>query len=444
MNGSTPESWQSKVARKQQAVKANIPKEWLIPSRVDVSSIVLEIPQSHDAKTLLHLLSTGTLTSSEVTTAFCKRAAIAQQLTSCLTEIMFNYAEERAAFLDRYLAINKKVLGPLHGLPISLKDSFNVKGFQTSIEIVSFLDREPAQSNSVLVDTLLDLGAVLYVKTNVPHAVLTADSPNNIFGRTLNPRNTSLTAGGSSGGEGALIALRGSVLGVGTDLAGSIRTPSLYCGVYDFKPSSGRIPWAGQAIPGAKGVVGISGILPSAGPMANSLTDIQLFMSTVLGSRPWLDDSAAHAIPWRSEDLKETPLTIGILAEDPMFPLHPPIRRAIKKAIQIISAAGHKVIELEHEESTRASIGGRLAIEAMILDPSMTCIKNIMVSGEPMVPSLLRGTRRRAEKDPKTYGVLEIAAMDLEIRAYKEAWRELFKHQKLDVVLGPASQHTAI
>lgn len=174
----------------------------------------------------------------------------------------------------------------------------------------------------------------------------TPDSHNNIFGRTLNPLNTKLTAGGSSGGEGALIALRGSILGVGTDLAGrllylrkasvankaagSIRTPSLCCGVYGFKPSSGRIPWGGQTGPGLKGITGITGMLPSAGPMATSLNDLELFMSSVVYTKPWLDDSDTHPVPWLKEDWssKGNVLTIGVLAEDPIFPLHPPIRRA--------------------------------------------------------------------------------------------------------------------
>ena len=141
-------------------------------------------------------------------------------------------------------------MGPLHGLPISIKDSFCVKGLQSTVGYVEFLKHEPSKTNSALVELLLALGAVLYVKTNIPQTMMvslravhsprifkianklqTGDSDNNIFGRTLNPHNTSLTAGGSSGGEGALTAFRGSILGVGTDIAGSIRIPALCCGV---------------------------------------------------------------------------------------------------------------------------------------------------------------------------------------------------------------------
>jgi amidase len=159
--------------------------------------------------------------------------------TNCLTEIFFDKAIQRARNLDREKQLNPTgVLRPFHGLPVSLKDSFQVAGYDTSTGLACFVD-EPAEEDSATAAMLIDLGAVLYCKTNVPQSIMTGDSDNNVFGRTLNPRNTKLTAGGSTGGEGALIALRGSVLGVGTDIGGSIRVPSLCNGLYGFRPSVG-------------------------------------------------------------------------------------------------------------------------------------------------------------------------------------------------------------
>ncbi len=114
-------------------------------------------------------------------------------------------------------------MGPLHGLPISLKDSFQVKDHPTTIGMIAFLDHK-SEANSAVVDLLLDLGAVVYCKTNVPQTLMAPDSHNYVFGRALNPWNTSLGAGGSTGGEGALLAMRGSPLGVGTDIAGMFKT----------------------------------------------------------------------------------------------------------------------------------------------------------------------------------------------------------------------------
>ncbi|EAW06969.1 general amidase GmdB [Aspergillus clavatus NRRL 1] len=317
--------WRRLVTQKRKQLDGQIPSEWrlgaeflaLIPSHgrliedhvVRRSGILskaeLDITERYTATELLLKLAQGELTSLAVTTAFCKRAAIAQPLTSCLTEHFFSRALERAQYLDEYLLREKKVVGPLHGLPVSIKDSFCLEGVQTTVG-------EPATSNSALVDMLLNMGAVLYAKTNIPQTMMTGDSENNIFGRTLNPHNTHLTAGGSSGGEGALVAFRGSVLGVGTDIAGSIRIPSLCCGVYGFKPTTDRIPYGGQVRDIA--MEGIPGLKPAAGPLAHSLDDIELFMSTVLDAEPWKYDPAASAAPWYKPSTSPTTLTIGLLA----------------------------------------------------------------------------------------------------------------------------------
>lgn len=160
-----------------------------------------------------------------------------------MTEVFYDDALDRARQLDDLYAKTGKLQGPLHGLPISVKDSFNIKGHQSTVGYAKFLAIPVSKTNSPLIDMLLDAGAVLYVKTNIPQTMMTGDSENNIFGRTLNPHNTLLTAGGSSGGEGALVSFRGSVLGVGTDIAGSIRIPALCCGIYGFITYSRSSPF---------------------------------------------------------------------------------------------------------------------------------------------------------------------------------------------------------
>ncbi|KAI4596870.1 hypothetical protein KJ359_005215 [Pestalotiopsis sp. 9143b] len=179
-----------------------------------LSDIEIKITSDYDATALLEKLKAGVWSVEQVTLAFCKRAAIAHQLTNCLTEIIFDNAIERAKKLDSEFVSRTggKALPPLFGLPVSLKDSFDVAGYDSSTGLGCYVD-QPAEANSALAALLIDLGAVLYCKTNLPQTIMTGDTHNNIFGRTLNPRNTLLTAGGSTGGEGALIALRGSILG---------------------------------------------------------------------------------------------------------------------------------------------------------------------------------------------------------------------------------------
>ena len=122
------------------------------------------------------MIAARQFTSYEVTLAFCKRAAIAHQLTSCLTEIFFEEGLETAKHCDDYLAKEGKMMGPLHGLPISLKETFCVKGVDNTLGFVKFVGRGPAEHNAALVEILLKQGAVLYVKTNVPQTMMVISS----------------------------------------------------------------------------------------------------------------------------------------------------------------------------------------------------------------------------------------------------------------------------
>lgn len=264
--------------------------------------------------------------------------------TNCLTEIFFEDAINRADELDRERASNPgRQLRPLHGLPISLKDSFRITGYDSSIGLICFAN-SPDQVHSPLPQLLLDLGAVLYCKTNVPQTMMTADSDNNVFGRTLNPANSKLTAGGSSGGEGALIAMGGSVLGVGTDIAGSIRIPSLCNGIYGLRTSVGLVPYGGQKSPAAPGTDGVAAV---AGPMASSLRSCDFFMKTLIKAEAWkYDASCLHLDRWETR-LKHSNIRIGVTRNDGMYTPWPPVRRALDEVAGKLRSAGVDLVELK-------------------------------------------------------------------------------------------------
>ncbi|RHZ67881.1 hypothetical protein CDV55_107663 [Aspergillus turcosus] len=209
-------------------------------------------------------------------------------------------------------------------------ETFNVAGVPTSLGFVSYLDRPAPTTNSALFNILRAAGAVLYVKTNVPQTMMTADSHNNVFGRVINPYRRHLTAGGSSGGEGALIALRGSVLGIGTDIAGSIQIPALCCGTIGFKPSVGRVAYGGQTAAGRGGMVGIA---PVVGPLCHSIRDAELVLRTVLNSQPEDLDDGVVGFPWCDTPSKAV-LTIGVMAEEPKYPIHPPMQRTLALVVK--------------------------------------------------------------------------------------------------------------
>ncbi|KAF5010076.1 hypothetical protein FDECE_3742 [Fusarium decemcellulare] len=395
---------------------------------------------------LLDKLSRRELSSEEVVVAFCKRASLAQQLTSCVTEVLFKEGIERARLLDKQLKETGKLAGPLHGLPISLKDSFVIKGHHATVGYIEFLRRPVPDTNAALVDLLLDAGAVLYCKTNLPQTMMTADSENNIFGRTLNPHKTSLTAGGSTGGEGALISFRGSPLGVGSDIAGSIRIPSLCCGIYGFKPTSNRVPFGGQTeYPFPK--INLPGVAPTAGPMANSIEDLHLFMKAVMAQRPWRYDASAIDIPWRDLGKSSKPLTIGILAEDPDYPLHPPVRRTLQKTASVLEKAGHKIVRLSTDPQRSAGLGGRIGFQYFSMaGPDPDTISREL--GEPLVASVAVGVHPFSMGDFPVSPDLDVPQRlsDLdEVRfSYATAWQETWRDNELDIVLAPGATTTAV
>ncbi|KAF3005370.1 hypothetical protein E8E14_007121 [Neopestalotiopsis sp. 37M] len=452
------ETWEVKAADKRAATLAAIPEEWrlspeslallrqpvqenrnnlfeigIVQASGILSSREIDITENYTVSRLLDALAKGILSAVEVTVAFSKRAAIAQQL-----------ALERAHDLDT-LRSSGKLAGPLHGLPISIKDSFQVAGTQATIGLVSYLDRV-SDANSVLVDVLLQLGAVLYVKTNVPQTMMTLDSHNNIFGRVLNPWNTSLTAGGSSGGEGALVAFRGSPLGVGTDVGGSIRVPALCCGTYGFKPTTGRVPYGMQV---GCSDPGLRMILASAGPIANDFDALEIFVKAVIDARPALLDHTAIDVPWKEVKLnQDSKLRLGLLAEDPLYPLHPPVQAALDEAVKLLRQHGHEIVQLTPEEGHVAH-SAELAWKLWGLDATADSI--VKAGGEPTVPSRLTLARDAAATDwhlvPDLSELTALKQLSFLMSKKSEIsvdWSRTWRVHNLDAVIGPPAQHTAI
>lgn len=148
----------------------------------------------------------------------------------------FSEALTAAKTLDKHLAEHQKPIGPLHGIPTTLKDQFNVRGYDTTLGYVGRA-LSPADDDATLVKMLRSLGAVILAKTNLPQSIMWCETDNPLWGLTTNPIDARYTPGGSTGGEAALIACGASVLGFGTDIGGSIRIPSHMMGTYGFKPS---------------------------------------------------------------------------------------------------------------------------------------------------------------------------------------------------------------
>ena len=189
----------------------------------------------------------------------------------------FDRARTRARAADRALA-RRQIWGPLHGVPMTIKESYDVAGLPTTWGVPAYA-RNVATKNAVAVDRLLDAGVVLFGKTNVPLFRADWQSYNTIYGTTNNPWDVARAPGGSSGGSATALAAGLTGLEAGSDIGSSIRNPAHFCGVYGHKPTWGIVPRSGQALPWQTAAVDIDVV----GPLARSADDLALALSVMAG-----------------------------------------------------------------------------------------------------------------------------------------------------------------
>ncbi|TDZ13358.1 Acetamidase [Colletotrichum spinosum] len=434
------ETWELIAAKKREALASSIPTEWRIPrdllppaSQADVTGWPessgwftpkeLAITNSNPSE-LLPKLASGQLKSLEVTKAFCKRAAAAHQLVNCLSETCFDRALDAAARLDEHLARTGEVVGPLHGLPISLKDNFNVAGLDATVGFASHVGR-PAAETAVLPQILQAAGAVFYVKTNVPTAMMIAESVNNVFGRTVNPRNRQLTSGGSSGGESALIAFGGSPWGVGTDIGGSLRIPAACTGIFSLRPSFGRFPTLGCR----SGMAGQEAVQSVNGPLVRTVADLELYGRTVVGSGTWLWDPRCVPIPWRDVEVPAK-LRIGVMWDDGMVRPTPPVARALREVADKLKGAGVEVVEWVPEEH---DVGLDLLDRMFVADGGISIKKELEKTGEPLRPEM------EAYGTAKELGTYDMWQLHIERMSFQKRYLDRWNKAGVDAILCPTT-----
>lgn len=242
----------------------------------------------------------------------------------------------------------------------------------------SCLTKAYAASSHLLPYHLTLFKAVLYVRTNVPQALMFGEAVNNVFGTTANPFNVmqclfsrshlneyiqrNLTCGGSSGGEGALIGMKGSPLGVGSDLGGSIRIPAAFQGLYGLRPSYNRVPYCGST----NSMEGQEAIPSVLGPLSSSVNGLKIFMKAMADAKPWISDPLALRLPWSDDAYKladhggeDAKLCFAILWDDGVCKPMPPYTRALQETKEALEAAGHtgvKSIDSRLEMANRGCI----------------------------------------------------------------------------------------
>ncbi|RFU28927.1 hypothetical protein B7463_g7421, partial [Scytalidium lignicola] len=329
---------------------------------------------------LITALATGKLSATDVTTAFLRRAVVAQRVTNCITELLPEQALARARYLDDYLFEHKKPIGPLHGLPISVKEMIGMKDLGLNAGYVAWWGRTASEDAHVL-RILWDAGAVFHARTTQPQSMMHLETDSNLYGVTVNPYSREVSAGGSSGGEGALIGMRGSCLGIGSDIGGSIRSPAANCGIFGFKLTAFRIPTDGWS----STMVGADPIPGVIGPMSTSLEGVKIFIQTILDSKPWLSEPALIPMPWSFTPLSSNQrLKIGVMWHDNVVTPHPPITRALNEVVSKLK--GIPNVEVVDWNAYLHDEAWAIISSLYFTDGGAEDAKTIAESGEPWRP----------------------------------------------------------
>lgn len=468
--------WQSLAQAKRDAILNSIPAKWrleTIPSSQEQKDITGSFIQQFlnedeiektetDAAGIAEKVAAGLWSAVAVTEAFCHRASLAHQLVNCLHETFFDAALASAKSLDEYYLQHGKTIGPLHGVPVSLKDQFHVANVETTMGYVGWIGtfegvaddpRQGGKYESGMVRELRALGAILYCKTSVPHTLMSGETVNNIIGYTWNPKNRFLCSGGSSGGEGALIGLRGSPGGFGTDIGGSIRIPAAFNGLYGLRPSGGRLPYEGMA----NSMDGSNTILSVVGPLATTARSLKLLTRSILSQEPWLHDPLVIDMPWRDAQeqavydavkpvsTSRKKLSFAVMMSDGTVNPQPPVARAVAAVADALTKAGHKVIEWKPPAHDRILT---IAMRTWYYDGGKDVHAAFALSGEPMSSQikLIYGDHPREEATGSQIAANNVAKRQYQ-KEYLDYWngtaQETGTGEPVDGVICPLAPYAA-
>jgi len=344
-------------------------------------------------------------------------------------------ARKRAKQADRALA-RKEVWGPLHGVPMTIKESYDVAGMPTTWGVPQYKDNY-AKKNSLAVDRLLKAGVVLFGKTNVPLYLGDWQSFNEIYGTTNNPWDVTRIPGGSSGGSAAALAAGLTGIDAGSDIGASIRNPAHYCGVYGHKPTYAVCSPRGQALPGVVATNDISAV----GPMARSAEDIAIALEAMAG--PDDIDGAGWQLRLpkpRKKSLKE--YKVSVVYTDPEAEVDGEVQKRIQAVADFLKKSKAKIVV-----DARPAFGSRQAYRNFVQ------LLRAATSGR-LTPELFQknlAAFNTLEPDDDSYQAQAIRAQAMYHKdwlAYNEArhkmrlaWSEFFK--EYDLLLCPTATTAA-
>ncbi|MEM8499184.1 MAG: amidase [Pseudomonadota bacterium] len=283
-------------------------------------------------------IANKTFSAKEVAEAHLQRIADVNPDLNAVVRVLEDMAYAAATEVDRAVAAGEP-LGPLAGVPITIKENIDVVGLPTTQGLAALAEAVP-NSNSPIVDRVLAAGAVPVGRTNLPEMGLRLHTDNALHGPTINPWNAGHTTGGSSGGEGAALATGMSALGLGNDVGGSLRNPATCCGIASIKPTQGVVPHA-VTIPFEDEPISFQQMLTD-GPMARTVADVRLGLDAMRGYHP-RDPNSVNA----AQNVAGGPLRIALMAEPSAGSVDTRISALTREAAVALEAAGCTVTEAE-------------------------------------------------------------------------------------------------
>ncbi|WP_037355791.1 amidase [Amycolatopsis orientalis] len=291
------------------------------------------------AEDLAAALRAGEVSSVDLTDAAIARIEREDKALNAIC--VPDFARARAAAREADQARARGEDRPLLGIPVTVKECYNVAGLPTTWGLPEHRDFRPAE-DALQVSRLKSAGAVLLGKTNVPRGLQGLQSANPVYGTTNNPWDHDRTPGGSSGGSAAALAAGFGALSIGSDIGGSLRTPAHFCGVYGHKPSLGLVPNRGMVLPDTPALP-VDLDLAVVGPMARTARDLALLLDVMAGPDP-LTYGVAHELalpPARHEKLSD--FRVLVLDDHPFLPTGAAVRAGVQRVADALADAGAQV-----------------------------------------------------------------------------------------------------
>ncbi len=283
----------------------------------------------------------GELSSLELLELYLARIERYNPKVNAVIALDTERATRRARNADAALARGQS-WGPLHGVPMTVKESFNLPGLATTWGFETMRDNI-AQEPAVVVQRLMDAGAVVFGKTNVPVSLADWQSFNPVYGTTSNPWDLARIPGGSSGGSAAALAAGLTGLEFGSDIGASIRNPAHYCGVWGHKPTWGVVPMTGQELPGGENNDTMD--LAVVGPMARSAFDLSLALDIAASPLESMGPMGRLPAQWRDRGVPPTRCRVAIIYDDPQAEVDSSVQSALHELASFLRSRGVQVVD---------------------------------------------------------------------------------------------------